>query len=162
MNKRNAYLFILYLLVAVVFASCTNNEKDKLHEKIKEQILLHEKEVTQIDSLKILEIDSLTRYGYIKVILEQLEYMEYDFYTTLNTDFDLSDSAYTELEIMLTEVQDLIDLYRGKTEENTDNETFFCYFVETEVWSSGEAQIYYYLISKDFKILDDPFDQVIE
>ena len=105
MNKRNAYLFILYLLVAVIFASCTNNEKDKLHEKIKEQILLHEKEVTQIDSLKILEIDSLTRYGYIKVILEQLEYMEYDFYTTLNTDFDLSDSAYTELEIMLTEAK---------------------------------------------------------
>lgn len=161
MNNKNVLFFILSLLLLTAFTSCVN-EKEHFQEKIKNQILLYEKDNLQIDSLTILEIDSLTRYGYVKVMLEQLENMEFDFNNTLNTNLDLSDSELTELKIMVNEVRNLIRFYKEKTEDNTDNETFFCYFVQVQMWSLNQFQTYYYLLSHDFKILDDPFEETIE
>ncbi len=162
MKHIRLFFFVFIILLGVVSQSC-QSKQEKLEKKMIKTILAEEKENTVIDSVKIVEIDSLTRYGYIKVILEQLEYMEYDYESRLVYGDSLSETERTEIELMIEEIRTTTEHLRLKSEENTDNKSFFCYFILTELWHAGEAQQFYYLMSPDFDILDDPFsDNLID
>lgn len=162
MKHIRLFFFVFIILLGVVSQSC-QSKQEKLEKKMIKTILAEEKENTVIDSVKIVEIDSLTRYGYIKVILEQLEYMEYDYESRLVYGDSISETERSEIELMIEEIRTTTEHLRLKSEENTDNKSFFCYFILTELWHAGEAQQFYYLMSPDFDILDDPFsDNLID
>lgn len=156
MNHLRSFFFVSIISLGMVAESC-QSKQEQLEKKIIKTILTEEKENTEIDSVKIVEIDSLTRYGYVKVILEQLEYMESDYESRLAYDDSLSETEENEIKLMIEEIRTTTEHLRLKSEENTDNKSFFCYFILTELWHAGESQQFYYIMSPDFDILDDPF-----
>jgi len=162
MKYFKLFSFVFVILLSVVSESC-QSKQEKLEKKIIKTILTEEKGDSEIDSVKIVEIDTLTRYGYVKVILEQLEYMEYDYESRLVYGDSVSETERTEIELMIEEIRTTTEHLRLKSEENTDNKAFFCYFILTELWHAGESQQFYYIMSPDFDILDDPFsDNLID
>lgn len=163
--KKNILLFLsLFLLFTMSgsFISC-KKKSDTLYDNIKTAIFNKEKDEYPIDSITIVSIDSLTHYGYIKIILEQLENMEYEYLSQLECITFASPEEKMEFEIIIEEISGTIEHLRQKTEDNTNNTDFFCYFISAELWIQDDVHLFYYLMTPEYSILDDPFsDNLID
>lgn len=166
MKRKTLLSFYSFAIIIVLlfFTSCNKNKEElTLDKKLQQVIFEHESKETSLDSVSIISIDSLTHYGYVKIILEQLENMEYEYSLFGEYSDDLSSAEQMEIEMTLQEIGGMIEYLQYKTEENTDNNDFFCYFVLAKLWNKQEENSIYYLITPDFIIRDDPFsDNLID
>ena len=88
------------------------------------------------------------------------------FFSSLKDSQIESDSSrYRELELTMAEIRDACDFYRDKYENGAGGaeDDIFIFFVDAELYRGGDVLNYFYLITPDFVVHDDPFgDNLLE
>ena len=72
LNKRISFVYIVLFTSSILFLSCRNKEErlhKKIHDTIEDYVVKSLAPNTRIDSIKILQIDSLSEYQFIDYIL---------------------------------------------------------------------------------------------
>lgn len=148
------------LICLFIFFACTKTPPT-LNDRLEAAITAHEVSVNQqvtIDSVVIMHVDSLTELGYAKLMLEQLENMQYDYEAVYLSAAGGTDEELTSLELQLQEIQEMCDHYRQIVQDfAADDDAFFAYFVSANVYGNGTSQLFMYVVNQDFAIMDDPF-----
>ncbi|MCQ2285406.1 MAG: hypothetical protein MJZ76_00840 [Bacteroidales bacterium] len=163
--KRILRIVLVVLFIASCYGCKKMTEQEKLEQNLREAIANHEKSEGVVDSVKILSIDSLSQMQYAGLILEQLENMEFECELALQQAGENAEAPEVkELELTVQEIRDACDFYRDKFENGSSGEDgFFIFFIDAEIYRKGEAQDFFYLITPDFIIHDDPFgDNLLE
>ncbi|MBO4231695.1 MAG: hypothetical protein J5862_00440 [Bacteroidales bacterium] len=159
-------IFTIICLVAVIAGCKQLSENEKFELKLKDAIAASETKESPVDSVKILNVDTLSRTQYAGLILEQLENMAFECGLVYEAGRDsLPEAELRELELTMAEIRDACDFYRDKYENGAGGEedSIFIFFVDAELFRDGEAFNYFYLITPDFVVHDDPFgDNLLE
>jgi len=166
-KMRKTTIRILFCVLCVIFAitSCKRQtEEEKFMQKLQETITAAESAEGAVDSVHILNIDTLSRSQYAGLILEQLENMAFECEMSYEAQRDaLPDDLAHEMELTLAEIQEACDFYREKYEKGSDENEVFIFFVDAEIFRPEGTSDYFYLITPDFVIHDDPFgDNLLE
>lgn len=158
---------LLLAFAAALVVGCQKlSERENFELKLKDAIANHEKcDTVEVDSVRILSIDTLTRSQYAGLILEQLENMEFECELAYEAAGEnVSAPEVKELELTIEEIRGACDFYREQFEAgDVKEDTFSIFFIDAEIYSKGEVSNYFYLITPDFVIHDDPFgDNLLE
>lgn len=167
MKIRNlAGIFAIICLVTVMLGCKHLSEKEEFELKLREAVASSEAKDAPVDSVKILNVDTLSRTQYAGLILEQLENMAFECGLVYEAGRDsLPEAELRELELTMAEIRDACDFYRDKYENGAGGaeDSIFIFFVDAELFRDGEVFNYFYLITPDFVVHDDPFgDNLLE
>lgn len=161
--KRKALFFLSFVIFCSFFIiSCKKqNEKDLLWGKLKESIFTAETQESPVDSVVLVSVDSLSRWEYAGLTLESVESMKNDYLQDYMMFGDtLEDAARHEMELFIEEIQSTEDFYRDIYERNAAKDTvFLLYLVEAQIFRGGVSASYFYAITPDFVIHNDPFSE---
>lgn len=162
--KQKAIFFLFFAISCTFFViSCKKNDENEtlLWEKLKNTITASEVQETPIDSVVIVSVDSLSRWKYAGLMLESVESMKNDYLQDYMMFGDTLDAtARHEMELFIEEIQSTEDYYREIYDRNAPKDSvFLLYLVEAKIFRQGTASSYYYAITPDFVLHNDPFSE---
>ncbi|MBQ7490792.1 MAG: hypothetical protein IJT51_09795 [Bacteroidales bacterium] len=158
--KITAYISVFCLLLTST--GCKHKTEQEIFiQKLQAAITASEEAV---DSVSILSVDTLSRTQYAGLILEQLENMEFECQMVYDAGHDsLPEAQLRELELTMAEIRDACDFYRDRYEKGNSENEIFIFFVDAELYKKNDVLNYFYLITPDFVVHDDPFgDNLLE
>ncbi len=172
MKVINNSVYCVVLVLILLLTSCGNGEKKteelsltdrmtELAQKYVKQELEKQMNITGLDSIRVVKIDTVDKYEYICVVQDILPKMRTDAMMNYQVALEQSDSAkMKELEIEIDEMEQVTNFYE-ETKSNTSekDKTLFLYLITANYYAKSGIDSFYFFVTPDYKIyILDPFD----
>lgn len=164
MKKKTAYCRILFFVgVAMLFSSC---HKKTAEEILKENLqkcatvyVSQELQVTEVDSVVISRVDTVTERGYAAMTLEMLENLGAQYKMMYDEATLSNDSRVDNLEIYLRQIDKQTDYFRNILDTDAaDYEKLLLYMISASYYKDGKAEEFICFAYPDYELhVLDPF-----
>lgn len=159
----------LLLLAMVLLWSCKKKQDITIEESLENitiQYVKNELGVSEIDSVKVLKVDTVTQYGYVQInieILEQLEIEEY--YEMKNATQNEDTVAEKQHELNMRQIGDVLEQWRALGQSLPSNDTApYRYLVTANYYSSVGMDQFYFFVTPEmsYYVLDPYGDELVQ
>ena len=161
-------VLVIGCCLALVVSSChKKSEQEKFNEKIENLTVGYAKVelgLGEVDSIRLISVDTLTAFAYVNFIIPYVEEMRADFQTQYEQMVKIATpEQLTEMEGMIEDVIQAENFYHEVViDESVDNKKPLLYLVRAEVFKDGPKDIVNFFATTDFQIHNfDPTDYSI-
>jgi hypothetical protein len=157
---KKLLLFALIITTVFSFQSCKKKtDQDILKTRMLEVSNEYLKS-EQVDSVKIVKIDTITAMGYAKIMLEMLENMKIEYENQYNAAMKSGNqNAGVEIEYTLNEVYQASESFlKIMNNDNTDDVKLLLFMVSLTYYKNNVPTSLIFFTTPDYKIHEiDPF-----
>lgn len=167
MMKRFSCAILLLLMALTLFSCHKKTEEEKFRDEVKSITVDYAKEeldLSKVDSVVLISIDTLTTLAYVDFILPYVEEMRMDFQRQYEANMSSGDPAFlTDLENKIEEMIEAENYYKEVViDESVDNEKPFLWLIRAAVFADGPRDILNYFLTSEMTIYHpDPIDYSI-
>lgn len=162
-------IFSLLLIFSILVVGCKKNKEQTFEEQLEDITLKYvqsELYISNVDSVRILKIDTVTQYGYVQINIEILEQMEIgEYYEIQNAIQDGDTVAEKQHELNMKQIGDALEQWRELEKNLSQNdETLYRYLITANYYSPVGMDQFYYLLTPELEyfVLDPYADDLIQ
>lgn len=156
-------------LALILLWACKKNQDVTLEESLESitiQYVKSELGITEVDSVKVLKVDTVTQYGYVQINMEILEQLEIEEYYAIQNSIQIGDTiGEKQHELNMRQIGDAIEQWRALEQSLPSNDTTpYRYLVTANYYSPVGMDQFYFFITSEMKyyVLDPYGDELIQ